>query len=332
MMTGRDAHEALLDLYRQSPMMDESFAGSLMALLRLQFTESEAELAVKVGFEGSTLERILESVDMDRDELARMLDLMARKGTMWVSPFSEDPVYRTIGIAGPGLIETGAWGGVRFASSVAVMKAMWTFQQDFARNMLARFPVPVARVWAARATLPEDARPEEDVAGLIGRAGFWGVSECSCRLPHWISDPGDHCQHMLETCLFMGDHARWGVRYGLCREISYEEAVELLGMCHRDGLVHTYDPDQFICSCCPDCCVLQIGHAQPGARVLEPSPFVAGIDAIECEGCGSCADRCPFGAITVDEHGSVDADTCLGCGVCVPACETGALGLARRPA
>jgi electron transport complex protein RnfB len=329
-MTRKDAYEALIDMYGQSPLMADALKDSLMEVLRLQFTPEEAELAVKVGLEGGKLDQIQKRTGMERDVLKRMLGTMANKGTMWISPADEDPDYRTMGIAGPGLIETGGWGNVRFPHSVQLMKALHRFQADFAKEILARIPFPVARVWTAPAALPGDADPTENVAEVIKKAGCWGVSTCSCRLPHWIADPGNHCDHLLETCLFMGDNARWGIEHGMCRGISYEEAVEILRKCNEDGLVHTYDPEQFICNCCPDCCVLQAGMKEPGAIVLQPSGFVARIDGRTCAACGVCADRCPVGAVTVDERAVVDERRCLGCGVCFPTCNTRSVSLVGR--
>lgn len=325
-----DVYESLLDLYRQAPLMDESLADSLMGILRLQFAPEEADLAVKVGFEGLRLDQIEQRTGIERKRLEELLRTMACKGTMWIQPGVDDPEYMTIGIAGPGLLETGGWGNVRFPHSVSLLKALRTFQLEFASKMLATIPFPVAKVWATPSALPDGALPDENVARLVEKAGYWGLSTCSCRLPHWIDEPGDHCDHLLETCLFMGDNARWGVEHGLCREISCEEALDLLRRCNEDGLVHTYDPDFFICNCCPDCCVLQLGHVEPGAQVLEPSGFVARIDAQTCSACSTCEDRCPFKAIAVDESGAVDESACLGCGVCIPMCETGSVKLVRR--
>ncbi len=330
-MSSSDAHEALLDMYGESALMDDSLRGTLTEVLRLQFTQEEAALALEVGFAGMTLAQLGAKTGMEDDLLRQRLRTMARKGTMWITPGSEDPIFRTIGIAGPGLIETGGWGNVRFPHSVNLLKALRRFQIDFAKNVLARIPVPVARVWAAPCALPEDASEEDDVFVKIGQAGCWGLSTCSCRLPHWVNDPGEHCDHLLETCLFLGENARWGIEHGLCREITLGEAIGLMRRCNEDGLVHSYDPDEFICNCCPDCCVLQIGHAEPGGCVLEHSGFAAVVDVETCSGCGTCEERCPFDAIAVEEHGTVDATVCLGCGVCVPTCETGSMRLVGRP-
>ena len=329
-MTDPDPHETLLDRYGESALMDDSLRDDLIEVLRIQFTREEAALALEVGFGGMTLQKVRARTGLDEEVLRRRLRTMARKGTMWIDPDSEDPMYRTIGIGGPGLIETGGWGGVRFPHSVSLLKALRTFQIGFAKTVLTRIPIPVAHVWAAPATLPDDASEEDDVFARIARAGTWGVSTCSCRLPHWVSDPGNHCDHLLETCLFLGQNARWGIEHGLCREIGLDEALDVMRRCNEDGLVHSYDPDDFICNCCPDCCVLQIGHAEEGACVLEHSGFAASIDADTCTGCGTCEERCPFDAIAVEEHGSVDGGACLGCGVCVPTCETGSVRLVRR--
>jgi len=330
-MAERDVYEALLDLYRQDPFDLSQVTDSLLEVLRLQFTPEEAELAVTVGFEGGTLDQIQRRCGIAKSILKKKLYTMAGKGTMWITPGSKDPVYKTIGIAGPGLLETGGWGNVRFPHSVLLMKALHKFEHDFTTKSLANLGMPSGRVWATPAALPDDAKPSENVAELIKEAGYWGVSVCSCRLPHWVADPGNHCEHMLETCLFLGNMARWGVEHGMCREISYNEAVELLYKCNEDGLVHTYDPNMFICNCCHDCCVFFTGIRETGEKMLSPSEFVARMDSETCTACQTCAERCPVDAIEVDAFATVDEEKCLGCGVCYPTCPSESVSLVRRP-
>jgi electron transport complex protein RnfB len=327
-MTEKDVYQQLFDKYARVPGVSET-ADSLMELLRLQFTPEEAELALKVGSRGRKLHEIQESTGIEKGNLRGMLNTMADKGTMWISPGQKDPDYKTIGIAGPGLLETGGWGNVRFPHSVQLMKALHKFQSDFSRECLPRINFPV-QVWLTPAALPDDADITENVAEMIKKAGYWGVSTCSCRLPHWVADPGNHCHHLLETRIFMGDMARWGVEHGMCREITYEGAVELLRKCNEDGLVHSYDPNDFICNCCSDCCVFHVGIRQTGAKLLQPSNFVAHIDDSTCQACGTCAERCPMGAIEVNDHASADKRKCIGCGVCFPTCSSNSIRFIRR--
>ena len=45
-------------------------------------------------------------------------------------------------------------------------------------------------------------------------------------------------------------------------------------------------------------------------------------DKFSCVACGSCADVCPRGAITVwrGSYAVVDAEKCVGCGMCSRIC------------
>jgi hypothetical protein len=170
-MAEKDVYEALLDLYRQDPFDLSQVTDSLMEVLRLQFTPEEAELAVTVGFEGGALDQIQRRCGIAKSILKKKLYTMAGKGTMWITPGSKDPVYKTIGIAGPGLLETGGWGNVRFPHSVLLMKALHKFEHDFTTKSLANLGMPSGRVWATPAALPDDAKPSENVAELIKEAG-----------------------------------------------------------------------------------------------------------------------------------------------------------------
>jgi electron transport complex protein RnfB len=328
-MTKEDAYEKLAEMFNQIPP-GISYAPSIMEVFRLQYTPEEAELAVKVGLKGVKLDEILKRTDIEADKLKKMLITMADKGTIWITPGEQNPNYRAVGIGGPGLIETGAWGNIRFPYSVALLKAMHEFQHEWATRALPALGFPTSRVWPTPAALPQDAAPSENVAEMMKLVGYWSVSTCSCRLPHWVAAPGHHCNHILETCLILGKMGRWCVEHGMAREISYDRAVDLLKRCNEDGLVHTYDPSWAICNCCADCCVFFVSLRETGANVLQRSDFVAHVDERTCAACGTCADRCPVSAIVVDGFAVINKDKCLGCGVCFPTCATGSVRLVRR--
>ena len=88
-----------------------------------------------------------------------------------------------------------------------------------------------------------------------------------------------------------------------------------------------------ICNCCGCCCDILRGYRRfGGTGLVSPSAFVAAVTTESCGGCGTCAARCPVGAVTTaGGRAEVDGGVCLGCGVCARFCPTGACRMRLRP-
>lgn len=159
------------------------------------------------------------------------------------------------------------------------------------------------------------------------------VLECPCR-----SARPDPCLP-LDVCLIIGEpfasfvqdhHPRRS------RRISPDEAVEILQAEHKRGHVHhAFFKDAMlerfyaICNCC-SCCCGAMQAQRNGTPMLTASGYLCTVDEYLCEGCGTCAQICPFDAVTlVDELAMIEASACMGCGVCVDQCQQGALELIR---
>ena len=70
-----------------------------------------------------------------------------------------------------------------------------------------------------------------------------------------------------------------------------------------------------------------------GLDILSYSNYLASVDEEACLACGVCEERCPLGAIAVQEdQAMVDAASCLGCGACTSSCEAQAVRLVLREA
>lgn len=327
-----DVHEQLADMYEQE---DPAGIGipktpAALKLLRLQFTRAEARLALQISFPGAKLDEITEKTGMKEEKLNKMLLTMADKGTIFYDPAEEDPLYQVVATAAPGIIETGLWAGIKFPYSAELAKALYQVLQEWSEAKLCTLGMPFAPVWAGEKTLPADALPAENLAEVLRDEGHWSVSYCPCRIAHWISDPGNHCEHISQTCLHTGALSRWTTKHGMSRELDYDGMVAFLQECNEDGLVHTLNIQNCVCNCCDDCCA--IFHGQKlGHEVFIPSPFVSKVNPEACTHCKLCEKRCPVNAVTVDEVARVDPDICFGCGVCVPSCKDGAIRLERRP-
>ncbi|MFA5055173.1 MAG: 4Fe-4S binding protein [Dehalococcoidia bacterium] len=303
---------------------------AFIKLLSLQFTPEEAKLALEVGLTGGTLDELAQKTGRERETLKKMMHTMANKGTMWIDPGKEDPKYRVLGSCAPGLVETGLFGNIRFPYDVELGKTLHQVVYEWARDKLCKLGFPFAPVWAHPWVLPGDAKPEESLVDFLKGQNYFSVSTCPCRLSHWLVEPENHCDHMLETCLHSGDTGRWCVEHGMGREITLDEALELLRKTNAEGLVHTINIEGFICNCCTDCCPLFIGFHKLNTKTMIPSPFIPVIDEGECTACGSCIDLCPVNALKLEDIAEVDIDTCIGCGVCVTHCDMNAIKLARR--
>ena len=69
---------------------------------------------------------------------------------------------------------------------------------------------------------------------------------------------------------------------------------------------------------------------------LTEEPFISGtetvIDSGKCTGCGICAERCAFNAISMDRKGiaTVDPILCEGCGICSRLCPADAVSIHEK--
>ena len=66
-----------------------------------------------------------------------------------------------------------------------------------------------------------------------------------------------------------------------------------------------------------------------GSPAVASSGYVAKVDEDLCNACGTCADACPFNAISVESVAEVTWEKCMGCGVCTGQCPTGSITLVR---
>jgi len=129
-------------------------------------------------------------------------------------------------------------------------------------------------------------------------------------------------------------------------EISAERAIEILHEADAAGLTHTdyvglggeSDPHA-ICNCCTDCCQPHLAAERLGMSDIWPRRrHVARLLPDVCTLCGTCTERCPFGALAIEtgESGeqalALAAAECRGCGLCATGCPESAIAMEPRAA
>jgi ferredoxin/predicted transcriptional regulator len=173
----------------------------------------------------------------------------------------------------------------------------------------------------------------EDVRQIVENANRLAVVACTCRLV-----AGD-CGKPVDVCIQINKAADYTLERGTGRELSKQEAVDMLKMCEEKGLVHITDNKRsmgnLICNCCEDCCINWPGARKASKKFVAPSRFIAAVDADTCTGCEVCISRCFFDAISMDGEGGaalINEDNCMGCGLCLVTCDVGAMSLKEKMA
>ena len=179
-----------------------------------------------------------------------------------------------------------------------------------------------------------EIEPYEKVSQIIDSNTRFAVAECICRKERRIA--GDGCDKLLEACMSFGPMADFYIENGLGREISKEEARQVLQKAEEDGLVHC-SPNHagnklFICNCCGCCCkALAVAITYGNPKAITRSNYYAARDEETCTACGICVERCPANAVRVDDdHTVIDRDRCIGCGLCVSTCPTESITMVHK--
>jgi Pyruvate/2-oxoacid:ferredoxin oxidoreductase delta subunit len=171
----------------------------------------------------------------------------------------------------------------------------------------------------------------EAVSNLINTSGTIAVYNCGCRIAE------RNCDAPIEACFVFGSTADFLIERSFARKITPEEAMRILNVTEKYGLVHmannSADKAVTVCNCCSCCCLFLRGLLEFGnPHAIAASSYVASITEDLCINCGICSEgRCPVGAIMADDGKTrVLADKCLGCGLCVSICPTYAIELISR--
>ena len=175
----------------------------------------------------------------------------------------------------------------------------------------------------------------ENVKRILSDARLISLMDCGCRTIY------GHCDAPLNVCLDMNEVAESHINIGWAKEITLEEAMDVLEKTHKAGLVHmayghgdSFQPGvvNSVCSCCSCCCGVLSGILRFGLAphlLKSHATTVTGTSA--CTDCGECVARCQFGArAMVDGSLSINQELCFGCGLCVSTCPTKAITLVDK--
>jgi Fe-S-cluster-containing hydrogenase component 2 len=178
--------------------------------------------------------------------------------------------------------------------------------------------------------------PFEMMEEVIKKVNVIALVHCPCRATaHLIGKK--RCDHSLENCIKYDELAEYLIEKGIGKEITKQEALEVIRKSEEAGLVHMVDNARegikHTCNCCGCCCwsVGTIRRKKIPRDVLMATYFLRETDQEKCTGCGHCVDICPVQVIKMEgDFPIVDKGWCIGCGVCAVPCPVGAVKLVRK--
>lgn len=155
---------------------------------------------------------------------------------------------------------------------------------------------------------------DERLSYYLNKYDTFSVSPCSCRASRTLL--GDGCGHLAEDmCVQMGKGAEHYIRSGRARQISREEAYEIVKRAEENGLMHDIPniegsgETSAICNCCACACFGLRAGMMFGARDAIRSNFVAEMDEAKCVACAQCVEVCPGNALKLGQKLCATNDT-----------------------
>lgn len=320
---------------------------AFLEILRLLFTEEEAQIASRMPIRFATIGTIQKRTGKDVQYLKSRLDNMAQKGLVIDLQNDNGQTYYVLLPTVIGFFEFTMMRSRNDYDQKRLSELYETYMlQDPLNTFLQQAlqaETQLVRTLVHENTLEPAIYAEvldyEKATHIIGQAPRHAVSLCHCR--HVKRHVGEGCEHPLRMCLTIGNGVDYFLRHGLAEQISRSEALDILVQAREMGMVQIADNVKnnvgFICNCCKCSCSILEGfrRVRPETKMTYSSNFISVVDDEKCVGCGLCVQACPVDAIrfvAMDDRKSVeiDADRCLGCGVCIPACRKSVLKMESR--
>lgn len=325
-----DAYLRLREFLDQFPLgFPATPSGVELRILERLFTVEEAQTAVLLTPFGEEAEQIAARAGVPPEDLDARLEDMSKKGLI----FRVRREGRTLYNAAPFMIGLYEYSVEKMDEGLAGLYREYyetAYLDEMGASGVPGFKViPVSEKIEADTVLYPFVRLVEDVKA----ARKISVADCICRKESRLLGHG--CDYPMETCMSFGAAAEYYIENGIGREVSAEEAVEILREADRAGLVHAGTNTRHLsnlCNCCPCCCASMKGITNRGhdkSKYLN-ALFEAVVETGECTGCEECLGRCPVGAISVEDTAAVNREACLGCGLCAGACVSEAITMRLR--
>lgn len=315
-------------------------SGLELRILKFIYTPEEAQLTLNLNFQAEPLKKIYRRVKktgISIEELEEKLDTMYRKGAINFGKRIEEGKEIKYYATAPFAIGFYEYQLNRMTKEFA-KDAHEYLENTFIKDEYNKSGVPQLRTIPIEQSLEHEllVSSYDNFRTMIENVGEpIAVANCICRTSMDLLDTPCKKTNLRESCFSFRTAARTYIEQGFAREITKEEALEIVKKAEEDGLVLQPGNSQrpfVLCTCCGCCCEILTSEKM----IAEPAQFFATnfyaeVDQDLCIGCGICVERCNMDAVHLeDDISHVDKTKCIGCGVCVPTCTEEAIKLYKK--
>ena len=336
-----DIHEQLA---KHLSMMGMPYREALVEILKENFTQQEAEIALMLPTTNTPLkpisiEALADASSLEQHYLSEILKGLADRGLIYAGKTQSGGKGYALHQAGFGFPQAFFWKGedTPYARKMAKLVSKY-FNRKVTKDAFGGKKTKAYRYIPINHSLNPDVQtvlPYDRMETVLDNAERFAVAHCPCRVEAGLM--GRSCEHPLEVCLKFDEMAEYLIDHGIGKEVTRSEAREIVHQAAEAGLVHFVDNAagkvKHNCNCCGCACwnVGSIRRRKIPRDELMAVYFIRETDPEQCIGCGECIDICPVEAINLeDDLAVVDEKWCIGCGVCATKCEYDALRIKYR--
>lgn len=339
----------LIDRLNKYPigLVDNEILRKILALL---FSDIEAFVASRFPLEEATLKELSKATAIPEEKLLPVLESMAEKGIVMDLPYEGTTYYLLM----PGLIGFFEFTFMKHRRDLPLREVAELMTEYLHRNgedgqagefFGSKTPLTRSLVYDEHIPTESVVTTYENAREIVMNAPYGAAGLCYCRhKKHHMDKSCKKDAPMENICISLGTGAKFLARRGFAEEKTTEELLEIIDRAHELKLTHITDnireKPSFICNCCSCCCEIMEGVKSGFYEGVAKTPFLATVDANDCDYCAECIKTCNVRAIALDKTRTyaardervarVSDEICLGCGACISSCERKAITLKPR--
>lgn len=274
-------------------------------------SDEQADVALTLGLRKErTAEYVAKKCGKSLEETTKILMELAKIGVCKVFHNEEGQEVYMVQIFAPGILEMMVNNKEQLEKYPQIGKAFEEYTRLRIANIAPNLPMGTGmmRVIPIETAIAADSQcvPYEKLSYYLDKYDTFSVSDCSCRKSRRVLGQGcGHLEH--EMCIQMGTGAEYYIRTGRARQITKEEALEIIKRAEENGLMHQIPniegagESAAICNCCSCSCFAMRVATMFNAPDAIRSNYTAQVNKENCVACGQCVENCPTNALRLGQ-------------------------------